>query len=581
MGEVTPEIPPQMDMNALMAIITQLQAEIVQLKQDKLVLETRIYKMEESCVSSNSGTIKSSYNMMTDDGDMSSISDYPELSSKRRTIKKRTKKSSSSEKDAPASKKVASKQNPASNSGSIYKKRILIRPIASNHQNNSVATSQSTAAIPSTSTAPQIATASGMSQQNVIKSNIIKSNIINNKSNTNTINKIPPKQTVNKTNQIQSNQFQTKQPPTKPTPTTAPVKKTIKKTKLTPNIIAHNVDHKVLCSLLKVELNHSNFAFKQTSASKTHIISNDKETFNTIKRVLNEQKITFFHQTPIDEKCKIILLKKMPPTYDINDVVATLEETFPNVNFQKVSKFVPPARYTKSKPRKYKNTCIWQLQLSPDTDISAVMKTTLLSGIQQYIRFELLNSNEIPQCKNCQRYGHIARNCNMAHRCVRCGGGHEKGNCQLPAMAIDPSTNQQLEESIPTCCNCGKKGHPANFRCEAYKQIVIKAKENKAKIEEQRRAKSQAYNNYIQKGLSFADMTRPKTQSASNPASRLTKATPPPKHQVSSVDTSYYQEILGTINLVKSLRPTLDQIKDPTERKTFIILHLLNNDYGC
>lgn len=33
------------------------------------------------------------------------------------------------------------------------------------------------------------------------------------------------------------------------------------------------------------------------------------------------------------------------------------------------------------------------------------------------------------RCFNCQRFGHLAKNCKEKRRCARCGGDHEYGKC--------------------------------------------------------------------------------------------------------------------------------------------------------
>ena len=54
------------------------------------------------------------------------------------------------------------------------------------------------------------------------------------------------------------------------------------------------------------------------------------------------------------------------------------------------------------------------------------------------------------QCKPCQRFGHMKRNCGYATRCVACGGSCLTGGC--------PTPREQRQ-----CCNCGGN-RKANYR---------------------------------------------------------------------------------------------------------------------
>ena len=56
----------------------------------------------------------------------------------------------------------------------------------------------------------------------------------------------------------------------------------------------------------------------------------------------------------------------------------------------------------------------------------------------------------LPQCKNCQRWGHTKSNCHKEPRCDKCAGKHTTLKCTKP------------KETPPKCYNCGKN-HPANY----------------------------------------------------------------------------------------------------------------------
>jgi hypothetical protein len=78
------------------------------------------------------------------------------------------------------------------------------------------------------------------------------------------------------------------------------------------------------------------------------------------------------------------------------------------------------------------------------------------------------------QCKNCQLYGHVARNCGRAYRCIKCIETHLPGQC-----------NNINEETEATCVNCSNH-HPANSKSCPYYLKHIKnienARKNKPKV---------------------------------------------------------------------------------------------------
>jgi hypothetical protein len=47
----------------------------------------------------------------------------------------------------------------------------------------------------------------------------------------------------------------------------------------------------------------------------------------------------------------------------------------------------------------------------------------------------LRRSKLIPQCKNCQAYGHTQKYCRKEARCVKCVGKHHMKECQKPGQS--------------------------------------------------------------------------------------------------------------------------------------------------
>lgn len=71
-------------------------------------------------------------------------------------------------------------------------------------------------------------------------------------------------------------------------------------------------------------------------------------------------------------------------------------------------------------------------------------------------------SQEILQCKRCQRFGHTKNQCHRPFRCVKCGEEHPTKTCV------------KKSDTDATCANCLEK-HPASYKgCKTYKQYKEK-----------------------------------------------------------------------------------------------------------
>jgi hypothetical protein len=68
------------------------------------------------------------------------------------------------------------------------------------------------------------------------------------------------------------------------------------------------------------------------------------------------------------------------------------------------------------------------IDLQPAPNNKAIFQMEFLQ--HRKIRFEPpKHSRDIPQCANCQRYGHTKKFCHLKPRCVKCAGDHSTSQC--------------------------------------------------------------------------------------------------------------------------------------------------------
>lgn len=75
------------------------------------------------------------------------------------------------------------------------------------------------------------------------------------------------------------------------------------------------------------------------------------------------------------------------------------------------------------------------------------------------------NQREVTQCRRCQSWGHVARNCRRRYRCSRCAGEHQITECN--------------EQNVVKCANCSEAHRSFDKNCPVYKyrlSVLPKAK---------------------------------------------------------------------------------------------------------
>lgn len=102
---------------------------------------------------------------------------------------------------------------------------------------------------------------------------------------------------------------------------------------------------------------------------------------------------------------------------------------------------------------------LFRVELEPSNNNSDVLDMTHMLFCR--IKVELpKRSNEVPQCKRCQNFGHSQNYCTKTPRCVKCGEKHLTKDCK------------KLKSAKPKCANCGEE-HTANYKgCVHYQRVI-------------------------------------------------------------------------------------------------------------
>jgi hypothetical protein len=118
---------------------------------------------------------------------------------------------------------------------------------------------------------------------------------------------------------------------------------------------------------------------------------------------------------------------------------------------------------------------VFMLTFERTENIQKIYEITAIGGMKVEVT-PYRKTKLLPQCKNCQSWGHTKAYCHKDPRCVKCAGQHNTDNCTKP------------RETPPKCYNCGEN-HPANYRgCIVAKELqALRNKaSNKMKLPPQR-----------------------------------------------------------------------------------------------
>lgn len=164
---------------------------------------------------------------------------------------------------------------------------------------------------------------------------------------------------------------------------------------------------------------------------------------------LEIKKTEFYTYKPKTERGFKVILRGMHPSIDTEELKLELHALGHEVtNIWNVKK------RNSNQPLP-----LFEIELKTDTNNKNIysVKTLMCSRIN----FEPSKPKKtIPQCSNCQQYGHTRSFCRRNPKCIKCAGNHHSKSCERK------NWSDQVK-----CALCSGN-HPANYKgCQIFKQI--------------------------------------------------------------------------------------------------------------
>ena len=228
-----------------------------------------------------------------------------------------------------------------------------------------------------------------------------------------------------------------------------------------PPIYVRGVDNKSLVNLLRINIGGSNFhivPLKRDSLEETKIQVNDEDNYRKVISLLENKKVTYYTYQLKTSKGLIVVLKGIEPDVDIKEVKdALLLAGFETKNIHNI------------KNKNKDPQPLFKIELTPESSKCAKNQSHPIYNLRYLLNRRITveaprKNTNIPQCSNCQEYGHTRTYSALRPVCVICGGLHATANC--------PSkTGGNL---VKKCNNC-EGPHTANYRgCRVYKELKNK-----------------------------------------------------------------------------------------------------------
>lgn len=203
--------------------------------------------------------------------------------------------------------------------------------------------------------------------------------------------------------------------------------------------------------LLKMldEIAADNYELKVLRNDQVRIQPKSTEVYTKIVKNLQEKNTEFYTYRPKQDRCFKVVLKNLHPSTDIEEIKAEIEIQGHKVNNiwnvkQRITKKPLPIHFIEIESNS-NNKHIYNIK-------SLLHCRVILEPPRP--------KRDIPQCSNCQQYGHTRKYCYRKPKCIKCAGDHASSQCE-----------RKERSDLVKCVLCNGN-HPANYKgCAVYKEL--------------------------------------------------------------------------------------------------------------
>ena len=185
------------------------------------------------------------------------------------------------------------------------------------------------------------------------------------------------------------------------------------------------------------------------SSNQVKIQVKTAEIYKIVVKELESKDTQFYTYKPKEERCFKVVLRNMHPSVNQDELTEELNEMGHHVtNIWNVKHRVTKAPLP-----------MFMIELSPNSNNKNIYDIRHLLHCR--ISFEPPRpKRSIPQCGNCQQYGHTKSYCHRLPKCVKCAGNHLTMNCHRTTRS----------DSVKCALCLGN--HPANYKgCSVYQEL--------------------------------------------------------------------------------------------------------------
>ncbi|GFW87503.1 nucleic-acid-binding protein from transposon X-element [Trichonephila clavipes] len=226
------------------------------------------------------------------------------------------------------------------------------------------------------------------------------------------------------------------------------------------------------------------------------------DEYYELQAFLEDVEYKFFSITPKKDRPLKVVIKGLPRDTDTTDIHTDLIDA--GFTVLKVTQLI--GKITKQK------LPVFLVSLTRTIHNAKIFDLKKLSYLS--INVEGYDNKGVTQYYSCNKFNHIADNCRLTPRCLKCGENHQTKEYLI----------QRVEQAF--CINCQKFGHMANYaKCPLY------PKQKKVSPTNTKNNYTSIVNSLVRPNISYAQATNNNTSNSQQQMAPPVKATPATKPQ--------------------------------------------------